>query len=62
MIGQGPANLGTTRIPAAVKAVRESIQRKRNPIRNHKFLAREMKISPRSMSRIIKEDFKLRAY
>lgn len=50
----------TTRTPAAIKAVRERIRR--NPIRKQKIMAREMKISPRSMSRIIKEDLKLRAY
>lgn len=49
-----------TRTPAAIKAVAERIRR--NPLRKQKIMAREMKIPPRTMSRIIKQDLKLGAY
>ncbi|KAL4132026.1 hypothetical protein QTP88_009247 [Uroleucon formosanum] len=48
------------RTNAAVKAVAQRIRR--NPLRKQKIMAREMKIPPRSMSRIIKEDLGLGAY
>jgi transposase len=44
----------------AVNAVRARIRR--NPIRKQKILSREMKIPPRTLSRIIKEDLSLGAY
>jgi hypothetical protein len=50
----------TSRISKGIEAVRERIRR--NPISKQKIMAREMKISPRSMSRIIKEDLKFEAY
>lgn len=49
-----------SRTPAAIKAVGERIRR--NPLRKQKILSREMKIPPRTMSRIIKQDLKLAAY
>jgi len=49
-----------TRTNAAVKAVAQRIRR--NPLRKQKIMAREMKIPPRTMSRIIKEDLGLGAY
>ncbi|KAL4131321.1 hypothetical protein QTP88_008653 [Uroleucon formosanum] len=48
------------RTNAAVKAVAQRISR--NPLRKQKVMAREMKIPPRTMSRIIKEDLGLGAY
>jgi len=48
-----------TRTNAAVKAVTQRIRR--NPLRKQKIMAREMKIPPRTMSRIIKEDLGLGA-
>lgn len=47
------------RTNAAVKAVAQRIRR--NPLRKQKIMAREMKIPPRTMSRIIKEDLGLGA-
>jgi transposase len=49
-----------TRTTAAVKAVAQRIRR--NPLRKQKIMAREMKIPPKTMSRIIKEDLGLGAY
>ncbi|XP_045462489.1 uncharacterized protein LOC123672444 isoform X2 [Harmonia axyridis] len=43
-----------------IKAVRERIRR--NPVRKQKVMAREMKISARSMSRILRDDLGMRAY
>lgn len=48
------------RTKETIKAVRERIRR--NPVRKQKVMAREMKISPRSMSRILREDLNLKAY
>lgn len=50
----------SVRTPAAVKAVKMRIQRK--PLRKQKILSREMKISPPSISRILKHDLGLQAY
>lgn len=50
----------TVRTPSAIKAVQSRIRRK--PLRKQKILSREMKISQKSMSRIIKEDLALGAY
>lgn len=49
-----------SRTPAAIKAVAERIRR--NPLRKQKIMSREMKIPPRTMSRIIRQDLKLGAY
>lgn len=49
-----------TRTPEVIKAVRERIRR--NPLRKQKIMAREMKVPPRTMSRIIKQDLGLGAY
>lgn len=49
-----------SRTPAVIKAVAERIRR--NPLRKQKILSREMKIPPRTISRIIKQDLKLAAY
>ena len=49
-----------SRTPAVIKAVGARIRR--NPRRKQKIMAREMKISARTMSRIIQEDLHLRAY
>jgi hypothetical protein len=43
-----------------VKAARERILR--NPVRKQKILSWEMKIAPRTMSRILKDDLGLAAY
>jgi len=45
---------------AAIKTVREPIRR--NPLRKQKSLSRELNVSPRSMSRIIRDDLQMRAY
>lgn len=50
----------TVRTPKAIKAVKKRIDRK--PLRKQKILSREMQISQKSMSRIIKEDLGLSAY
>lgn len=50
----------TVRTPQAIKAVKARI--KRNPLRKQKIMAREMKIHPKSMSRIIKKDLGLGAF
>ena len=50
----------TVRTPQKVKAVEARIRR--NPLRKQKIMSREMRISQRSMSRIIKHDLKLGAY
>lgn len=50
----------TVRTAQAVNAVRARIRR--NPLRKQKILSREMKIKPRTLSRIIKDDLKLGAY
>lgn len=47
----------TVRTPEAIGAVRSRIARK--PVRKRKIMAREMNIAPRTMSRIIKQDFNL---
>ena len=44
----------SVRTKKVVKAVRERIRR--NPVRKQKILSREMKIAPRTMSRILKDD------
>lgn len=49
-----------TRTPAVIEAVAERIRR--NPLRKQKIMAREIKIPPRTMSRIIKQDLNLGAY
>lgn len=48
------------RTPAVIKAVAARIRR--NPLRKQKIMSREMKIKPRTMSRIIKQDLGLGAY
>lgn len=48
------------RTNAAVKAVAQRICR--NPLRKQKIISREMKIPPRTISRIIKEDLGIGAY
>lgn len=48
------------RTPAAIKAVENRIRR--NPLRKQKIMAREMQISTRSMSRIIKNDLQMGAF
>lgn len=50
----------TVRTPEAIKAVQARIRRK--PLRKQKILSREMQISQKSMSRIIKQDLGLSAY
>lgn len=50
----------SVRTKKVVKAVRERIRR--NPVRKQKILSREMKIAPRTMSRILKDDLGLAAY
>jgi hypothetical protein len=50
----------TSRTPSAIKAVAERIRR--NPLRKQKIMSLEMKISKRTMSRIIKDDLMLGAY
>lgn len=50
----------TVRTKNAINAVSARIRR--NPIRKQKILSREMKIAPRTMSRIIKDDLGLGAY
>lgn len=50
----------SVRTKKLVKAVRERIRR--NPVRKQKILSREMKIAPRTMSRILKDDLGLAAY
>ncbi|KAF2879399.1 hypothetical protein ILUMI_26772 [Ignelater luminosus] len=51
---------GRPRETRTVKAVTE--RNRRNLLRKQKILAREMKIPPRTISRIIKEDLRLVAY
>lgn len=48
------------RTPAAIKAVESRIRR--NPLRKQQIMAREMSISTRSMSRIIKSDLGMGAF
>lgn len=50
----------TVRTKKAIEAVRSRVNRK--PLRKQKILSREMKISPRTVSRILKEDLGLKAY
>lgn len=50
----------TVRTPNVVKAVRERIRR--NPLRKQQILARELTVSTRTMSRIVKDDLHMRAY
>lgn len=50
----------TARSKQIVEAVRSRIRR--NPIRKQTILAREMKIAPRTVSRILRDDLRLRAY
>lgn len=48
------------RTKKTIKAVREKLRR--NPVRKQKVMARDMKISTRSMSRILRDDLKVKAY
>lgn len=50
----------TVRTPSVVKAVRERIRR--NPLRIQKIMSRELDISRRTMSRIIRDDLSMKAY
>lgn len=50
----------TVRTPKAIAAVKARIRR--NPLRKQKIMAREMKITQKSMSRIIKKDLGLGAF
>lgn len=50
----------TARTPAVIKNVRERIRR--NPLRKQKVMSREMDISTATMSRVIKDDLKMKAY
>lgn len=50
----------TVRTPRKVKAVEARIRR--NPLRKQKIMVKEMEISPRSMSRLIRDDLGMRAY
>ena len=50
----------TARTSKVIKAVRS--RNFRNPLRKQKIMAREMNISPRSMSRLIGTDLGMRAY
>lgn len=48
------------RTSAVVKAVRERIRR--NPLRKQKIMSRELDISTRSMSRLIRDDLNMKAF
>ena len=48
------------RSKAAIKSARERIRR--NPLRKQKSLSRRLNISPRSMSRLIRDDLHIKAY
>lgn len=50
----------TVRTVSAIKTVRERIRR--NPLRKQKILSRELEISTRSMSRLIRDDLHMKAY
>lgn len=50
----------SVRTPNAIKAVKARIRR--NPVRHQTVMAREMAISRRSMSRILRDDLGLKAY
>lgn len=50
----------SVRTPNAIKAVAARIRR--NPLRKQKIMSREMEISTRSMSRLIKSDLKMGAF